>query len=410
MIARDLHAGIVFPESLLSEPWFGGFALFVGLNTVIYLGLTLAKFVPWPAPVHPAQVRTVLRISDKEDDDMPRRLPETQARAVDLVARLRAATATQTIPLALALVGIVGIIVGLVNTLLYLDTLGPIVVFSAVYGLVFVVVAQVMSRTRVSSWAMTWTWTGLMIVLIVETCWRAALQDSAVVLAYAVIALVVLAPIALSWRAGVIGALLGLAPIVLAGVDVTRVNTLSWAIAACTGALASFVLLQLRFAAIARVAAEQVRAQTLESTDPLTGTFSRTGILALAPAVAQAAEQSGSEVGVVLCRIEDINGTNADYGFAYGNDVLVAVARALRSVLPPGALIARWGGETFLALLGEPAPDSVTLRTRIDAALVTGGVALGKRPVVVDVGCATGRPETTTLEDLIAQANQSAAA
>lgn len=409
-VVPQLQAGIVLPESILASPWFGGFALFVGLNTVIYLGLTLAKFMPWPTPMHPDQLRAVLRIHDTEDHVMSRRLSEHHDRTADAREQLRASVARQTIPLALALTGIVAIISGLVNAFFNLATLGPIVVFPAVYGLVLIVLAQIMARTRVSSAIMTWTWTILMTLLVVENSWRAAIQDSAVVLTYAVIALVVLAPIALSWRAGVIGALLSLTPIVLAGVDVTRVDTLSWAIAAVTAAGASFVLLGLRLAAVSREAVERVRAQTLESTDPLTGTFSRTGILALAPAVAQTAEQSRSEVGVVVCRVEGMNGINADYGFTYGRDVLTTTARAFAGALPQGALIARWGGETFLALLGEPAPDHASVQAKIESALVTSGVALGKRPVIVDVGCATGRPDETTLEQLVEQATQSASA
>ncbi len=295
-VVPQLQAGIVLPESILASPWFGGFALFVGLNTVIYLGLTLAKFMPWPTPMHPDQVRAVLRIHDTEDHVMSRRLSEHHDRTADAREQLRASVARQTIPLALALTGIVAIISGLANAFFNLATLGPIVVFPAVYGLVLIVLAQIMARTRVSSAIMTWTWTILMTLLVVENSWRAAIQDSAVVLTYAVIALVVLAPIALSWRAGVIGALLSLTPIVLAGVDVTRVDTLSWAIAAVTAAGASFVLLGLRLAAVSREAVERVRAQTLESTDPLTGTFSRTGILALAPAVA--VPQRGGRRGV----------------------------------------------------------------------------------------------------------------
>ena len=48
------------------------------------------------------------------------------------------------------------------------------------------------------------------------------------------------------------------------------------------------------------------------------------------------------------------------------------------------------------------------LHGEVEAALAASGVALGKRPVAVNVGCATGRPGTTTLEDLVAQANAGA--
>ena len=44
-----IHSGVVFSQSILSEPWFLLLTLVVALNTIIYLGLTFAKLAPWPA-------------------------------------------------------------------------------------------------------------------------------------------------------------------------------------------------------------------------------------------------------------------------------------------------------------------------------------------------------------------------
>ena len=209
---------------------------------------------------------------------------------------------------------------------------------------------------------------------------------------------------------GITGAVLGIIPIVIAGAEVSSVDTVSWAIAALTAALASLVLLQLRLAGITSLATQQLRAQTLASTDSLTGVFSRTGILALAPAVAQTAESAGTDVGVVVCTVADLDTINADYGFEYGGQVLGATARALRACVPGGTLVGRWGGRTFIALVGGDAPAADSLRDSIDQAILRSGVALGKRPVSVDVGCASGSPGDVTLEELVARATANASA
>jgi len=41
-----IHSGLLFPESLLDAPWFGVFAAFVAINTVIYVLLSISKLFP----------------------------------------------------------------------------------------------------------------------------------------------------------------------------------------------------------------------------------------------------------------------------------------------------------------------------------------------------------------------------
>lgn len=42
------HGGILFEQSLLSEPWFTVFATFVAINTLGYVAITVAKVLPLP--------------------------------------------------------------------------------------------------------------------------------------------------------------------------------------------------------------------------------------------------------------------------------------------------------------------------------------------------------------------------
>lgn len=45
-----LVTGILLPESILSQPWFFYLAGFVAFNTIVFVGLSLAKLVMWPRP------------------------------------------------------------------------------------------------------------------------------------------------------------------------------------------------------------------------------------------------------------------------------------------------------------------------------------------------------------------------
>ena len=403
-----MPAGILLPESILTAPWFGVFAAFVAFNTVIYLGLTLAKFIPWPAPVGPTALRRVIPLDPEEVSTMRFTAPSSPMTTAAEI-RLRGESARETIPVAFTLVGALTVLVSLVNTALYLATVGPTVLVGAVAGVVFIILGQVVSRTRISNSVAVWTWSLAMVFLVCETSWRAAVLNSAVLLAYAAMALLVAAPVSLSWPAGITAALLGLVPIAFAGYDVSAVDTVSWVIAAATGSVASLVLLYLRITAIDRIAEEERRATALASTDPLTGTFSRAGLIALAPSVADAATASGTDVGVITCTLPDLTTINAEYGFDYGGQVLAATSRALRASLPERALIARWGGQTFLALMTGSAPPADELRGDVAANLDLTGIALGKRPITISVGTASAPPESTTLETLVAEAESASA-
>lgn len=403
-----LPAGILLPESILTAPWFGVFAAFVAFNTVIYLGLTLAKFIPWPAPVGPTALRRVIPLDPEEVSTMRFKAPSSPTTTAAEI-RLRGESARETIPVAFTLVGALTVLVSLVNTALYLATVGPTVLVGAVAGVVLIILGQVVSRTRISNSVAVWTWSLAMVFLVCETSWRAAVLNSAVLLAYAAMALLVAAPVSLSWPAGITAAILGLVPIAFAGYDVSAVDTVSWVIAAATGSVASLVLLYLRITAIDRIAEEERRATTLASTDPLTGTFSRTGLITLAPSIADAAATSGSDVSVVTCTLPDLSRINAEYGFEYGADVLGATARALRASLPPRAIVARWSGDQFLAVMTGNAPPRDVLHEDIVANLDLTGIALGKRPLTITVGTATGTPDATTLEALVAEAELASA-
>lgn len=396
-------SGAVLPADVLVQPWFGVFGLFVALNTVIYLGLTAAKFVPWPTQVQPRQVRRILPIS--QEHHAMKTLPQADlADPLDAAKELRQASAAQTIPIGMALVGTLTVAVGMLYLLLYYADEGPIMLVSPAYGLGLVVLSLVLARRRPRAELSSWLWCVLMLGFIVETSWRATVLDSAVPLAFTLVVLGFTAPISLSWRPGVSVAIVGTLPVIAAGAMVSVVDTISWTLAAVSASIGSLVLLYLRVVALDRLAEEQARANMLASTDPLTGTFSRSGLIAVAPSIATAADQTDGRVSVVLCSIEDLARINADYGFAYGTAVITATSRAFRVALPERAIVSRWEAGSFLAVMTGDAPAAAALQRKVDDNLELSGIALGKTPVRTHVVAADGNSRETTLEELIAEA------
>jgi hypothetical protein len=48
MPPESVLAGIVFPSSLFEEEWMWYLGAFVAFNTIVFVGLSIGKFIPWP--------------------------------------------------------------------------------------------------------------------------------------------------------------------------------------------------------------------------------------------------------------------------------------------------------------------------------------------------------------------------
>ena len=93
----------------------------------------------------------------------------------------------------------------------------------------------------------------------------------------------------------------------------------------------------------------EMAAQLLADTDPLTGLLNRRSFLnAIAARV--------GEQRLMIADIDHFKRINETIGHDGGDDVLRAVARALRAICPPGALVARIGGEEFAIIVENDAP------------------------------------------------------
>jgi len=97
---------------------------------------------------------------------------------------------------------------------------------------------------------------------------------------------------------------------------------------------------------------------TRPGTDPLTGLADRAAYLAhLAGAAAAHAGNPGS-VAVVLLDLDRFKAVNNSMGHSLGDGVLVSVARRLELAAGDVDLVARFGGDEFLALVTDPGGDA----------------------------------------------------
>ena len=103
----------------------------------------------------------------------------------------------------------------------------------------------------------------------------------------------------------------------------------------------------------------EVLARRLADTDPLTGLLNRRAFLAQGIG-------RGEEQMLLIADLDHFKRVNETLGHDGGDEVLRLFARLLRSVSPPGALVARLGGEEFAILApAQEAPDPDTLLARL---------------------------------------------
>ncbi|MBV7543536.1 GGDEF domain-containing protein [Acidovorax sp. sic0104] len=142
--------------------------------------------------------------------------------------------------------------------------------------------------------------------------------------------------------------------------------------------------------------------------DGLTGLNNRAHFQTLAGHTLTRIQRTGEPVALMLCDIDHFKQVNDRHGHATGDRVLVAVAQVLRHQLRESDVVARWGGEEFLALMPASSRASAAeAAERIRVAIEQ--IALENQGTPVPLSMSFGVAQVTGSDDLpaaIARADQ----
>jgi GGDEF domain-containing protein len=378
-----MSASLLLPSSVLSSTWFRVFSLFVAINTLIYLGLTLSKFVPWPRQVHPRKVRFLLGMEPGSNlDDAPLRLSTGQPGNPFVEARLSVAAAS--IGTALGLLGIMVITVTIVDLALFSHPGTLSGAINVGFGVMALISSITLGRSRERAIAAIWIWSVLATAFVLNQCWWAVHFHNPLDIADAIVVLVLIPPIALSWPASLISSSVAGSATIAATLVQYGDNGLSSVITVAAALFSGLILLHLRANAIDAATEAGLALRRHPTADPLTGLLSWEALSTLAPNVFSLAEQAGSPVHLARVEIEGLDELRADYGDTYADQLVAGVGRSLATVARPGELLARRGAASF-ALLGLGERSGGELRRSVEALVSKDQVTLGKRPLALAV-------------------------
>jgi two-component system, cell cycle response regulator len=133
--------------------------------------------------------------------------------------------------------------------------------------------------------------------------------------------------------------------------------------------------------------------QTLAYTDGLTGLVNRRYLEGRLTAAVSSSRRHGRPLCVLVCDVDRFKEVNDERGHEAGDDVLRAVAGAIRSVLREEDVAARWGGDEFVVVLPDTRRSAAQRAAdRIRTAVADACAAWPE--VTLSIGLADWRGET----------------
>ncbi|WP_019997698.1 sensor domain-containing diguanylate cyclase [Aureimonas ureilytica] len=140
--------------------------------------------------------------------------------------------------------------------------------------------------------------------------------------------------------------------------------------------------------------------------DPLTGVMNRRGLEREVEAAIDHGREADEAFGLALIDIDQFKSINDTYGHRVGDAVLCHVANTLQAALSDGEVVARIGGDEFVALLRLSSPNDLHERRASLQRLMDRDALLVGRAVHVraSLGCAIWH-DPWTLDDLLSAAD-----
>lgn len=158
------------------------------------------------------------------------------------------------------------------------------------------------------------------------------------------------------------------------------------------------------FASYATVAVRGARLEELSFRDPLTESYNRRYLMLRLDEEAKRSERSKEPLSLILLDLDQFKTVNDRWGHAAGDEVLKEVVQVLASQSRRYTVVARYGGDEFIALLPNAAKEAaVVYAERLRAIVERYPFKYG--PVTASFGVACFPDDTESAGELIRRAD-----
>jgi diguanylate cyclase (GGDEF)-like protein len=144
----------------------------------------------------------------------------------------------------------------------------------------------------------------------------------------------------------------------------------------------------------------------LANTDPLTGLANRRRLFELAPRLVSRAHRSLQTVTAVMIDIDHFKEINDRYGHAAGDEVIRTVAERCSAALRPTDLLARYGGDEFIAIIaGETGSYRREIAVRLRESIGDECIETSAGPIETTLSVGVATSSEAGLERLLQEAD-----
>lgn len=165
---------------------------------------------------------------------------------------------------------------------------------------------------------------------------------------------------------------------------------------------AQFLQTVARLSGHALAHAERLERMHSESTtDRLTGLFNHRYVMERYEDLFAQAKASRRALSVLLVDVDGLRRVDARLGYGVGDNVLAYVAKQIRSMLPEGALAARYGNDEFMLLLPDTTVDAAARIAKHIVERISEQSPLDLPPTTVSLGVASAPTHTSQADALL---------
>lgn len=131
----------------------------------------------------------------------------------------------------------------------------------------------------------------------------------------------------------------------------------------------------------------------------LTGAYNRNIISSLTDEKHLFKNTTNTPIAIAIYDLDKFKLINDTYGHTAGDDVLIGVTNAVRSILHPNELLIRWGGEEFVVIMKESCGNFIEHADAFRKAVENTKFAVGKVTISVGVAVYDGGDYQKTIQN-----------